>query len=107
MSIARAIAKDKAMIFADEPTGNLDSQNGEMVMEILKEISKERLVVVVSHNESFNAKYADYTVELIDGVVESSNLPQIEEEREEKSELFKSKSKLKFKELIKLSSWGL
>ena len=41
-------------------------------MEILKEISKERLVVVVSHNESFNAKYADYTVELVDGVVESS-----------------------------------
>ena len=71
VSIARAIAKDKAMIFADEPTGNLDSQNGETVMEILKEISKERLVVVVSHNESFNAKYADYTVELIDGVVES------------------------------------
>ncbi len=106
VSIARAIAKDNAMVFADEPTGNLDSQNGETVMEILKEISKERLVVVVSHNESFNAKYADYTVELIDGVVESSNLPQIEEEREEKSELFKSKSKLKFKELIKLSSWG-
>ena len=106
VSIARAIAKDNAMVFADEPTGNLDSQNGETVMEILKEISKERLVVVVSHNEAFNVKYADYTVELIDGVVESSNLPQIEEEREEKSELFKSKSKLKFKELIKLSSWG-
>ncbi len=106
VSIARAIAKDNAMVFADEPTGNLDSQNGEIVMEILKEISKERLVVVVSHNEAFNVKYADYTVELVDGVVESSNLPQIEEEREEKSELFKSKSKLKFKELIKLSSWG-
>lgn len=107
VSIARAIAKDNAMVFADEPTGNLDSQNGEIVMEILKEISKERLVVVVSHNEVFNVKYADYTVELVDGVVESSNLPQIEEEREEeKSELHKSKSKLKFKELIKLSSWG-
>ncbi len=106
VSIARAIAKDNAMVFADEPTGNLDSQNGEIVMEILKEISKERLVVVVSHNEAFNVKYADYTVELVDGVVESSNLPQIEEEREEKSELFKSKSRLKFKELIKLSSWG-
>ncbi len=107
VSIARAIAKDNAMVFADEPTGNLDSQNGEIVMEILKEISKERLVVVVSHNEVFNVKYADYTVELVDGVVESSNLPQIEEEREEeKGELYKSKSKLKFKELIKLSSWG-
>ena len=106
VSIARAIAKDNAMVFADEPTGNLDSQNGEIVMEILKDISKERLVVVVSHDEVFNVKYADYTVELVDGVVESSNLPQIEEEREEKSELFKSKSRLKFKELIKLSSWG-
>ena len=107
VSIARAIAKDNAMVFADEPTGNLDSQNGEIVMEILKDISKERLVVVVSHNEVFNVKYADYTVELVDGVVESSNLPQIEEEAgKEKGKLLKSKSRLKFKELIKLSSWG-
>ena len=106
VSIARAIAKDKAMIFADEPTGNLDSQNGETVMEILKEISKDRLVVVVSHHEEFNVKYADYTVELVDGVVESCDLPQSEEERVAEGVSFKSKSILKFKELIKLSSWG-
>lgn len=105
VSIARAIAKEQAMIFADEPTGNLDSQNGEMIMEILKDISKDRLVVVVSHNEGFNVKYADYTVELVDGVVESCDLPQIDEE-ERQVPSFERKSKLKAKTLIKLTSWG-
>ncbi len=61
VSIARAIAKKQAMIFADEPTGNLDSRNAVRIMDILKEISGDRLVIVVSHNEKLNSKYAHYT----------------------------------------------
>lgn len=75
VSIARAIAKKDAMIFADEPTGNLDSKNGMIIMDLLKEISLERLVVVVSHNEKYNEKYADFTIDLEDGNVAYSNLP--------------------------------
>ncbi len=106
VSIARAIAKENAMIFADEPTGNLDSQNGEMIMDLLKEISKDRLVVVVSHHEGFNAKYADYTVELVDGVVESCNLPQKIDKEDNIEIKFENKSKLKFRSLVKLAFWG-
>ena len=106
VSIARAIAKENAMIFADEPTGNLDSQNGEMIMDLLKEISKDRLVVVVSHHEGFNANYADYTVELVDGVVESCDLPQKVDKEDNIEIKFENKSKLKFRSLVKLAFWG-
>lgn len=111
VSIARAISKKYAMIFADEPTGNLDRKNGVKVMDILKEISKERLVVVVSHNEKFNSIYADYTVELFDGKVKSSDLPsqdsvnEINAEKNSKRE-FDSKSKLRPKTVARLAYWG-
>ena len=105
VSIARAIAKRDSMVFADEPTGNLDSQNGEKIMDLLKDISKDRLVVIVSHNESFNVKYADYTVELVDGVVENCDLPE-ECRIEHAVSSFTRKSKLKAKTIIKLTFWG-
>lgn len=106
VAIARAISKRNAMIFADEPTGNLDSKNGDTVMEILKEISKERLVVVVSHNERQNAAYGDYFVELFDGVVKFQNLPEIDNWDVKNSELQKKKSKLKPKSVARLAFWG-
>lgn len=62
VAIARAIAKKDAIVLADEPTGNLDKNNSIAVMELLKEISKERLVVVVSHNEALSERYADYYI---------------------------------------------
>ncbi len=105
VSIARAIAKKDAIIFADEPTGNLDSQNGETVMQLLKEISSDRLVIVVSHNESFNARYADYTIEIVDGIVENSDLPN-EESKEGELAVFDGKSRLKAKTFLKLAKWG-
>lgn len=111
VSIARAIAKKQAMIFADEPTGNLDRRNGEKVMDILKDISKERLVVVVSHNEKFNAKYADYTIELLDGMVKNCDLPLQDEEKLASSNdipqrQFDSKNKLRPKTVLRLANWG-
>ncbi len=105
VSIARAIAKRQAMIFADEPTGNLDSKNGKIIMDLLKDISKERLVVVVSHNEKYNELYADYTVELEDGVVKTSNL-STEDKKDKTGALLDGKSKLKPKTITRLAFWG-
>ena len=105
VAIARAVAKKHAMIFADEPTGNLDGRNGETVMDLLKEISRERLVVVVSHNEKYNDRYADYTVELEDGVVKQSDLP-VDPPQSNSVAVFDAKSKLKPKTLARLAFWG-
>lgn len=67
VAIARALIKGSDIILADEPTGNLDGQNTIKVMDILKEISKTKLVVLVTHETSLINKYADNHIELIDG----------------------------------------
>ncbi|MBE6124376.1 MAG: ABC transporter ATP-binding protein/permease [Erysipelotrichaceae bacterium] len=69
VAIARALVKKPKIILADEPTGNLDSKNAELVLELLKEISKENLVVIVSHNMESAHKYGDRIIELGDGKV--------------------------------------
>lgn len=69
LAIARALAKDSNIIAADEPTGNLDSISGKQIIELLHEISKEKLVVVVSHNYEETKDYADRTIRLFDGEV--------------------------------------
>ena len=69
VAIARAIAKDAKIILADEPTGNLDSENTAKVMQILKDISKTRLVVLVTHELNLIEEYADSYIELVDGKV--------------------------------------
>lgn len=69
VAIARAIAKNPKVIIADEPTGNLDSSNSIAVMKIIKKISEERLVILVTHNMSLANKYSDRIVTLSDGSV--------------------------------------
>ncbi len=66
VAIARALANNPPLILADEPTGNLDSRNGEMIYRLLKEIAAERTVVVVTHAEAL-AKMADRIVHIGDG----------------------------------------
>ncbi len=73
VSIARALAKDASIIIADEPTGNLDSKNTVEAMDILEEISKTRLVVMVTHDEMLANCYADRIVKMQDGYVLSDN----------------------------------
>ena len=77
VAIARAIVKDSQMILADEPTGNLDSKTSESIWEILKNLSKEKLVVVVSHDRESAEKYADRILEISDGSVVSDIGEQI------------------------------
>ena len=67
VALARAIVKDSRIILADEPTGNLDSGTGESIWNILKELSKTRLVIAVSHDRESAERYADRIVELADG----------------------------------------
>ncbi len=68
-SIARALIKNPKIVLADEPTGALDSATGVQVMSLLKELSKEKLIVVVSHEMEFAEKYADRIIRLVDGQV--------------------------------------
>ena len=67
VAIARALIKGSDVILADEPTGNLDAENTTKVMDILKEISKTQLVVIVTHELSLIEKYADNHIKLVDG----------------------------------------
>lgn len=70
VSIARAIANNPEIILADEPTGNLDSKNGDMIMSLLKRISKEdKIVIVITHNDEQAIKYGDKIYRLNDGEI--------------------------------------
>lgn len=64
VAIARAIIRDNPIILADEPTGNLDRENGEIIFELLKILSRDKLVVVVSHNEEAANRYGDGIIRL-------------------------------------------
>lgn len=67
VAIARALVKEPQIIMADEPTGALDSNTGEQVLETLKKLSKNKLVIVVSHDREFAEKFGDRIIELADG----------------------------------------
>ena len=71
IAIARAIVKNPRIILADEPTGNLDEANTVMIMDLLKEISREHLVLLVTHEANLVDYYCDTVVELSDGKVQS------------------------------------
>lgn len=90
VAIARALIKNPKIILADEPTGNLDKNSSEQIFRILKEISKERLVIVVSHDTNTAKKYASRIIEIEDGKVLSDSNNKVSQ-RIEKLELKKSK----------------
>ncbi len=69
--IARALAKDSPIILADEPTGNLDSVSSKEIIELLKEVSKDKLLIVVTHNFEQVQDYATRHIRIFDGEIES------------------------------------
>lgn len=69
VAIARALVKEPEIIMADEPTGALDSSTGKQIFDTLKKLSRQKLVIVVSHDRDFAEKYADRIIELADGSV--------------------------------------
>ena len=85
--IARALAKDCPIIVADEPTGNLDSESGNIIMSLLQEISKDKLVIVVTHNYDQIKDYATRKIRLFDGEV-------VEDKAVKKAEVVENQSKV-------------
>ena len=85
VAIARALVKEPQIIMADEPTGALDSNTGKQIFDSLKQLSKEKLVLIVSHDRDFAEKYADRIIELSDGKI-ISDVTKHEHESEKLSE---------------------
>ena len=103
VAIARALVKNSQIILADEPTGNLDSETSKEIFDILKRISKEKLVVVVSHDKFLSNKYADRLIELNDGNI-ISDTKYISDTKINKTNYFNTTSKpLKFRYIANLA----
>lgn len=75
VAIARALVNNPDILLADEPTGALDSETSLQIMEILKDVAKDRLVIMVTHNSSLAEKYSTRIVNLLDGQVTSDSNP--------------------------------
>ena len=80
VAIARALVNDPEIILADEPTGALDTETSVQVMELLKEVSKDKLVIMVTHNPELAERYSTRIVRLKDGEIVSDSMPLTEEE---------------------------
>ncbi len=87
VAIARALVNNPAIILADEPTGALDTESGKMVMNLLKEVAKDRLVIMVSHNADLAAEYSTRTVRIVDGKVVDDTDPLIDPDDVEEEEV--------------------
>ncbi|CAM2770202.1 ABC transporter ATP-binding protein/permease [Clostridium sporogenes] len=79
VAIARALANDPEIILADEPTGALDTQTSEQIMDLIKEIAKDKLVIMVTHNPELAEEYADRIVSFSDGRIVSDTNPFVSE----------------------------
>ncbi len=80
VAIARALVNNPDIILADEPTGALDTETSVQVMEILKNISKDRLIVMVTHNPELAEQYSSRIINMLDGVITNDSMPLTEEE---------------------------
>lgn len=103
IAIARAISIMPKILLADEPTGNLDSENSKGILEILKKLSKQMLVIVVTHNENLALTYADTIYRLVDGEITS----QIKNTNQEINEDVEEKEKIEELKAIKTYSSNL
>ena len=97
VAIARALVNNPDILLADEPTGALDSETSVQIMEILKEISKEKLVIMVTHNPELAARYSTRIIRLLDGTITDDTDPytaaRVEPLPKEKRRKTKEKSK--------------
>lgn len=101
VAIARALANDPDIILADEPTGALDTETSEQIMELIKEIAKDKLVIMVTHNPELAYKYANRIVNFSDGNIKSDSNPFDSEEVLEGYKL--KKTSMSFVTALKLS----
>lgn len=82
VAIARALVNNPDIILADEPTGALDTETSVQVMEILKEISKDRLIIMVTHNPELASRYSSRIIKMLDGEIIDDSMPLSDEEVE-------------------------
>ena len=104
VAIARALVNDPEILLADEPTGALDSETSIQIMDLLKEVAKDRLVVMVTHNPELAEEYATRIVKLKDGVIRDDSMP-VEEEADDAGAKHKNmgKSSMSFFTALALS----
>lgn len=111
VAIARAIVKDPKLILADEPTGALDSETGRTLYELLKKLSEEKLVVVITHDRECAEQYGDRIIELKDGRILSDSAEQAStDERKDSAEQERTAHKsgrLPFKRILTMGLNGL
>ena len=104
VAIARALVNDPEIILADEPTGALDSETSVQIMKILKDISKEKLVIMVTHNPDLAKEYSSRIINIKDGKITSDTNPfDGKEELEEDTIQKTSKTKMSFLTALSLS----
>jgi len=94
VAIARAIVNDPDIILADEPTGALDTETSVQVMDILKELSKDKLVIMVTHNPELAEKYSTRIVRMLDGKITGDTAPFTEEEKKQADALAADMAKM-------------
>ena len=103
VAIARALVNNPDIILADEPTGALDTKTSVQVMEILKKISKDKLIIMVTHNPELAEKYSSRIIKILDGKITDDSDP-IEHQKEEKQQDTKKKrTSMKFLTALRLS----
>ncbi len=83
VAIARALVNNPDIILADEPTGALDTKTSVQVMEILKRISKNKLIIMVTHNPELAEKYSSRIIRILDGTITEDSNPILQEEKQE------------------------
>ncbi len=104
VAIARALVNNPKILLADEPTGALDSKTSKQIMELIQVISKDRLVIMVTHNRKIAEKYSDRIIELLDGEVTSDSNPVKENGSLEASDvLTNKKTAMSYKQAIRTS----
>ena len=106
VAIARALVNDPDILLADEPTGALDTKTSVQIMEILKEISKDRLIIMVTHNPELAQKYSTRIINLLDGEVTSDSKPY-SSKKEEKEKIKEEKKKAKKTSMSFLTAMNL
>jgi len=101
VAIARAIANEPEILLCDEPTGALDTETSEEIMQLIKELSAERLVIMVTHNPDLARQYADRIIEFADGKIQHDSNPYDEHTDAQQFEL--KKTRMTFWTALKLS----
>ncbi len=101
VAIARALVNDPEILLADEPTGALDTKTSKQILDLIKEIASDRLVIMVTHNSKLANEYSTRIINLLDGKLVSDSNPIKEETEQEKTTTFKKDKK----EQAKMSWW--